>query len=556
MAHRKDVDLLGQVLLVAGLFRRSPLGVGVLRWETARFIRCGVPAADDSNVKVIEFEGAADADDVRRVDIEMDECGIAVTVNAMDIRQSARDVAGDAQSLQRLSLGLVGQLSDTGAIGEFRHDGMAAEAKDVNYVRRGREPFHRDGVDSIVLKVRVLKVVHITQRLQNHRIFRIQIQLPRMPPKSLGAKQLKVLAGVELQFVHAIARRMVGRLPVLHRHALSFAVGFANFHLLQPLIVGIKDGVELRVVREFGGILLDLAGLREVVMVVKDDDAAGIGFHRVHADVLCVEFSVLGGGDGRRHGDGKGCWGCISLFSDMRRFLLVFRALGAGVLLLVRLLKVLVVLFVVRLFGSVVLGIFVDDHLAVFGAVLLVVMTGGPTLDELSTQSALRMHEAIALRLDERRGCRKVHGVGIERIARDAAVGGNEHDGGSDGRHEQRPEHELHAAEPAFEDGIEGRSRRRGGRRRRLHHVPIPTRVPSPLGTGFAARALGAVVRRRRGNEVFTEGLGMWRVRDVLGASTAKRVVQWAVAGAAADVVAAVVKVARTVKATAAAASR
>ena len=71
------------------------LRIRVLRWKATRFIGCCIPSANDTNVEVIEFERTTDTHNISRVYIQMDESGITVAIDAMDIRQSVSDVSSN-----------------------------------------------------------------------------------------------------------------------------------------------------------------------------------------------------------------------------------------------------------------------------------------------------------------------------------------------------------------------------------------------------------------------------------------------------------------------------
>ena len=63
---------------------------------------------------------------------------------------------------QRFLFGLVGQFGNSRSIRVLSQDGMSTKAKDVNDMGRGCEAFHGHGVDSIMLKVSIFKVVLIS----------------------------------------------------------------------------------------------------------------------------------------------------------------------------------------------------------------------------------------------------------------------------------------------------------------------------------------------------------------------------------------------------------
>ena len=100
VAQRKDIDLLGEVVLLSRFFRRSPLWVGILSGKAARFARFLVLLQGNTNVEIIEFERFADNDDVGGVNVEMDEAWLVVAVDTMHISQACRYISSNFKTLE------------------------------------------------------------------------------------------------------------------------------------------------------------------------------------------------------------------------------------------------------------------------------------------------------------------------------------------------------------------------------------------------------------------------------------------------------------------------
>ena len=117
VTQRKDVYLLGEIVLLSGFFRRSPLWVGILSGKATRFARLLVVLQRNTNVEIVELERFADNDYVGGVNVEMDEAWLVVAIDAMHIGQAGRDISSNFKTLEWDLLGLIGKSSKSGTIG-------------------------------------------------------------------------------------------------------------------------------------------------------------------------------------------------------------------------------------------------------------------------------------------------------------------------------------------------------------------------------------------------------------------------------------------------------
>jgi len=85
----------------------------------------------------------------------VDKGGVAISIDAMNVRQAAGDVPGDPKPGERRRFGGLHEVPK--GFPELRDDRMPAKAEDVHHVRRLGEAFHRHGIDTIVLKVLIFK---------------------------------------------------------------------------------------------------------------------------------------------------------------------------------------------------------------------------------------------------------------------------------------------------------------------------------------------------------------------------------------------------------------
>mmetsp|Transcript_34217 Transcript_34217/g.52536 ORF Transcript_34217/g.52536 Transcript_34217/m.52536 type:complete len:202 (+) Transcript_34217:956-1561(+) len=103
------------------------------------------------------------------------------------------------------------------------------------------------------------------------------------------------------QFVHSVARWMVGGLPFLHRNTFSLFQRFSNFHFFQCFVSRVKHGIQLSIIRKVGRIHVHYTHGRNIHGNTRIQSqkawfkcvfhCISISISIIHSFVYCIKFT-------------------------------------------------------------------------------------------------------------------------------------------------------------------------------------------------------------------------------------------------------------------------